>query len=239
MDPTSDRRDEDRHPVDVLRVFVGPDDRGGNPLGVVLDGSLVPRDRRQALAAALGYSETVIVDDTASGRLQIFTPAAELPFAGHPLVGTGWLLRRRGLLGPGQVLRPPAGEVPTWTGIDGLTWVRGRAAWVSPMSVQQLDSAADVDAVNPADVSDDRHVWAWLDEPAGKVRARMFAPALGIEEDEATGAAAVKLTDQLRRPLTIHQGKGSVLRTSPGPDGTVDLGGAVVPAGSRELPPLN
>ena len=41
---------------------------------------------------SLGFSETVYVDDPDTGQLRIFTPAAELPFAGHPLVGTAWLL---------------------------------------------------------------------------------------------------------------------------------------------------
>jgi PhzF family phenazine biosynthesis protein len=74
----------------VLRVFAAPDGTGGNPLGVFLDGPAVPEGRRQAVAADLGFSETVFVDDPRSGGVRIFTPAAELPFAGHPLVGTSW-----------------------------------------------------------------------------------------------------------------------------------------------------
>ena len=98
--------------LDVLRVFVAPDGRGGNPLGVFLEpGSLGDADR-QRIATDLGYSETVFVDDRASARLRIFTPSLELPLAGHPLVGTSWLLHREG---PAPtVLRPPAGDVPTW-----------------------------------------------------------------------------------------------------------------------------
>ncbi len=50
--------------IDVLRVFCGPDGRHGNRLGVVRDGSRFPGDEeRRALAARLGYSETVFVDD--------------------------------------------------------------------------------------------------------------------------------------------------------------------------------
>ena len=51
----------------VLRVFVGPDGRGGNPLGVFLDGAAIPRDLRQAVAHELNYSETVFVDDRDGG----------------------------------------------------------------------------------------------------------------------------------------------------------------------------
>ena len=45
-----------------------------------------------------------------AGRIQIYTPEVELPFAGHPSVGTAWLLRREGF--EIDALRPPAGEVP-------------------------------------------------------------------------------------------------------------------------------
>jgi predicted PhzF superfamily epimerase YddE/YHI9 len=59
----------------------------------------------------------------------------------------------------------------------------------------------------------------------------MFASALGVPEDEATGAAAVRITDALSRDLTITQGKGSVLRTWWGQDGWVRVGGHVVDDG--------
>src|SRR2546429_1491347 len=95
----------------VLRVFTGDDGSGGNPLGVFLDGAAIPPERRQAVAADLGFSETVFVDDAADGRLAVFTPTVELPFAGHPLVGTAWLLAPEG---PAVAhLRPPAREGPT------------------------------------------------------------------------------------------------------------------------------
>ncbi|MEK6252792.1 MAG: PhzF family phenazine biosynthesis protein [Actinomycetota bacterium] len=80
----------------VLRVFINEDGEWGNPLGVFLDAAGIPAARRQQIAAELGYSETVFVDDRRGGELRIFTPATELPFAGHPLVGTAWLLRRAG-----------------------------------------------------------------------------------------------------------------------------------------------
>ena len=68
----------------VLRVFTSPEGEHGNPLGVFLDGGAVPDEQRQAVARDLGYSETVFVDDAASGSCRIFTPEMELPFAGHP-----------------------------------------------------------------------------------------------------------------------------------------------------------
>jgi predicted PhzF superfamily epimerase YddE/YHI9 len=211
----------------VLRVFVAPDGTGGNPLGVFLDGAGVPEGRRQAVAADLGFSETVFVDDPAAGGVRIFTPAAELPFAGHPLVGTSWLLARERTAVP--VLRPPAGEVPTFLDGDGVTWIRGRAEWAPEMDFRQLDDPGQVDALDGApDGLGFVDCWAWEDEAAGRVRARVFAPRYGIAEDEATGAAAVRLVSQLGRPLVIRQGAGSLLRARPGPGGTAEVGGEVV-----------
>ena len=87
----------------VLRVFIGPDDDGGNLLGVFLDGPIIPEDRRQSVAAELRFSETVYVDDAAEGAIRIFTPGRELPFAGHPTVGTAWLFHETGA--PATTLR--------------------------------------------------------------------------------------------------------------------------------------
>src|ERR1700710_3019375 len=120
----------------VLRVFCDEKDRHGNPLGVFLEGSQVPEARRQAVAHELGFSETVFVEDLETATCRIFTPGLELPFAGHPMVGTAWLLEREGH--PLSVLRPPAGEVEVRRegGRDGggaeLTFVAARAAWSPP-----------------------------------------------------------------------------------------------------------
>ena len=93
------------HPgLDVVRVFCDEDDTGGNPLGVFLDGREIPEADRQPIAAELGFAETVFVDDRERGAMRIFTPTPELPLAGHPLVGTAWLLRERGTAP--EVLRP-------------------------------------------------------------------------------------------------------------------------------------
>ena len=219
----------------VLRVFVAPGGSGGNPLGVFLDGGAVPEGRRQAVAADLGFSETVFVDDPSAGRVRIFTPAAELPFAGHPLVGTSWLLARERTAV--ALLRPPAGEVPTYLDGDGVTWIRGRAEWAPQMSFRQLADPDQGEALAGAPEGlGFVDCWAWEDEAAGRVRARVFAPAFGIEEDEATGAAAVRLVSRLGRPLTIRQGAGSLLRARPGPDGAAEVGGEVVLDQVRDYP---
>ena len=219
----------------VLRVFVAPGGTGGNPLGVFLDGGAVPEGRRQEVAADLGFSETVFVDDPSSGRVRIFTPAAELPFAGHPLVGASWLLARERTAV--ALLLPPVGEVPTYLDGDGVTWIRGRAEWAPQMSFRQLADPGQVEALAGAPEGlGFVDCWAWEDEAAGRVRARVFAPAFGIDEDEATGAAAVRLVSRLGRPLTIRQGAGSLLRARPGPDGFAEVGGEVVLDQVRDYP---
>ena len=217
----------------VLKVFLGPDGRGGNPLGVVIDGASVPEGERQRLAARLAFSETVFVDDAERGAIRIFTPGQELAFAGHPTVGTAWLLRRLGHTG--ERLEVPAGEVPTWQAA-GRTWVRARASWIHHIDIEQLASADEVEALTgPPDGLMSWYPWAWIDEPAGILRSRYFFRGAGIAEDEATGAAAVLMGDRLGRELEIRQGVGSVIHVRPGPDGTIEIGGTVEPVEIREL----
>ena len=218
----------------ILRVFVGPDGAGGNPLGVLLDGAAVPVAERQPVAADLGFSETVFVDDATTGALQIFTPTVELPLAGHPLVGTAWLLAHAGT--PVETLRPPAGAVPTWSE-RGLTWIRGRPEWGPAYQKPRLDSTADVDAF--AIPGGDAMVapWAWEDEAAGRLRARVFPNGIGIAEDEATGAAALQFGALLGRDLVIRQGEGSQLHVRPAADGTVAVGGRVELVSERSYAP--
>ena len=216
----------------LLNVFTDETGAHGNPLGVFLDGSVVPPERRQAVATELGYSETVFVDDVELGVMRIHTPASELPLAGHPVVGTAWLIARE--RDSCEMLRPPAGEVPTWQDGD-LRWVRARPEWAPRMELIELASPEEVDALEqgpaPYGFSD---CWAWIDEHAGLVRSRVFVVEEGIPEDEATGVAALRLCANLERPLEIHQGRGSVLYARPGDDGTVELGGRVHYVGTRE-----
>ena len=210
----------------VLRVFLGPDGRGGNPLGVFLDGPAIAPERRQEVAHELGFSETVFVDEIvdASARVAIYTPGTELAFAGHPTVGSSWLLAEVG--SPVTTLRVRAGDVATWQDGD-LTWIRARASWVHELAIRQLSTATEVDELSPGELGDPGlYAWAWEDEASGRLRSRYFATDIGIIEDEATGAAAVVLGDRLGRPLTIRQGTGSELMVRPDPtSGTVHVGG--------------
>lgn len=224
--------------VSVLRVFTDAEGQFGNPLGVV-DAALVPMRDRQRIATELGYSETIFVDLPQTGsqtaQVHIFTPAVELPFAGHPTVGAGWWLSERGT--PVHTLQVPAGLVQI--GRDGeLTTVRARAQWSPQFSIHDLASEEDVLAADPADYADDayHYLWAWTDRGAGHIRSRMFANELGVPEDEATGSAAMRMTDHLSRDLVITQGRGSQIFTRWNPQGWVVVAGRVVDDGVRPLP---
>jgi len=207
----------------VLRVFVGEDGAAGNPLGVFLRGGDVPAGRRQAVAADLGFSETVFVDNLERGEIRIFTPGAEVPFAGHPSVGTAWLMAWDGA--PPEVLRPPAGEVPVRREGE-LTFIAARPEWSPPFQYVELGSPGEVDALpGVPDGLGAAYCWAWLDEDAGLVRARSFAPEVGIAEDEATGSAAIALCSRLDRPVEICQGVGSLLVARPLDGGFAEVGG--------------
>ncbi|MBU5942970.1 PhzF family phenazine biosynthesis protein [Actinospica acidiphila] len=221
---------------DVLRVFCGPRGGYGNELGVVRDGSVLPGpDERQEFAAELGFSETVFVDDPERGVIDIYTPTTRLPFAGHPCVGAAWLLDVPELV-------TPAGVVGARQ--DGeFCWIEARAEWVPPRTLRQYATAAEVDELPVPPKGEWIYAWAWLDEPAGRIRARAFpgrtdgrgdsrsggagACTGGIDEDEATGAAALLLTDRLGRALNITQGAGSQILTAPQPEGWTEVGGRV------------
>lgn len=223
--------------VHVVRVFTDSEGRHGNPLGIV-DAAAVPASDRQGLARRLNYSETVFVDvpsaPTESTAVRIHTPAAELPFAGHPTVGTAAWLDRRGT--PVAALDVPAGSVAVRIDGDEVS-VRARADWAPEFEIEQLWTVDDVLAVDPARYTDGHHyVWAWVDESVGRIRSRMFAPDMGIEEDEATGAAALRITAHLGRSLRIEQGRGSQLTTTLGNDGWIDLGGRVAAENTRSVP---
>jgi len=231
--------------VTVLRVFTDPDGNFGNPLGVVpvvsKAGQVGPSDR-QRLATQLGYSETVFIDLPPSGsttaHARIYTPRTELPFAGHPTVGASWWLRENGW--PIKTLQVPAGIVQVGYGVGAqgdCTGINARSEWAPELAIYEFDSAEELFAVDPADYSPDtaHYLWAWLDRSAGALRSRGFFANLGVPEDEATGSAAMRITDYLSRDLRITQGKGSVIETTWNAEGWVGVAGRVVNDGVRQV----
>jgi trans-2,3-dihydro-3-hydroxyanthranilate isomerase len=200
----------------------------GNALCVVLDGCA--EDRMQAIAREVNLSETTFptVLGPASYRNRIFTPAAELPFAGHPSLGTAWAL------GPNTWEQTTAGAMvtietdehgavmtqpdPTFeeVGVEPLVPAVGLpgldAAYVATAAGNRLLLAVaghDLAAAAPdhtalAALARERDVAA-----VGVVRrvddrnlhVRVFAPLAGIPEDPGTGAAAGPIGVLARRVL--------------------------------------
>lgn len=223
--------------VTVLRVFTDAAGSFGNPLGVV-DASTVEPSWHQRVAAQLGYSETVFIDPPSAGSstasARIYTPLTELPFAGHPTVGAAWWLRARGT--PIRTLQVPAGVVQV-SYHDGVTAISARSEWAPEFAIHELESVDELAAANAEDFPDSvaHYLWAWTDESTGSVRSRMFAANLGVAEDEATGSAAMRMTDYLSRDLTITQGKGSVIQTTWNAEGWVQVAGRVVDDGATRF----
>jgi predicted PhzF superfamily epimerase YddE/YHI9 len=215
--------------IEVVRVFTDAQGAFGNPLGVVLDGPALPdAHQRQELATKLRYSETIFFDDLERGEVRIFTPTTEIPFAGHPTVGAAWVLARELGRAPESLLTL-GGAVPTWAE-DGDVWVRGPLAAAPPWWHERLPTSQHVaELTGPlSPVQDATQLWAWQDEPAGVVRARVFAARYGIAEDEACGSASMRLAAALGRELTLYHGNGSIIHARPGPPGTAEIGGRVV-----------
>src|SRR5258708_7086402 len=107
---------------------------GGNQLAVVLDGRGLTAVTMQAIAKEMNFSETTFVlppeREGTDVRMRIFTPAAELPMAGHPTIGSTFALARSGVLASGRdrfVFGLGVGPVPvdlTWKGDDlSFAWM--------------------------------------------------------------------------------------------------------------------
>jgi trans-2,3-dihydro-3-hydroxyanthranilate isomerase len=208
-------------PAQILRVFTDGAE-GGNHLGVVADTVKLDDERMQAIATELGFSETVFIDwqPGAMPHIRIFTPVSELPFAGHPLVGAAWLLLHAG---PGGVDRVTCGVGSVNISTEGnrvwieppfeqpvrviknpptLGWCNPVRAWEVemplPYAVWEMETPEAVGSLpSPPDGLGMTLVWAW-ESPDQQVKARFFAPGMGVVEDPATGSAAVALAAVLR-----------------------------------------
>ena len=202
--------------VGVARVFTRGD-AGGNLLGVVTDPSGLDGTAMQRIAADLGYSETIFIAPGQQPAVRIFTPAVELPFAGHPLVGAAWWLGGAGTLECGigrveyrtdgdlafvdvplsrDVARTDATSIAVSAGLPRPQhgwWVR----MPLPYLIIEVDDSAtvlgarvDIDALRASEAGEATMLIARGSEA---ITARFFAPGLGVEEDPATGSAAVAL----------------------------------------------
>src|SRR5437763_10747790 len=110
----------------------------GNPLGVVLNAEGLSSEQMQAIAAEFNLAETTFVlppkDPAHTAEVRIFTPRHEMPFAGHPNVGTAFALARAGdnygkpITGDRLIFEEKAGLVPIDLIRDGTTVVGARLA---------------------------------------------------------------------------------------------------------------
>ncbi len=236
----------------------------GNPLAVFPEAAGLSDERMQQIAREFNLSETVFVHPSGrsgcDARLRIFTPAAELPFAGHPTLGAAFVLARRAAL-PGASSAPPErlvleeGIGPVAVDIrrrDGRPAFMRLRNDLRPRVWPALPEAAAAAAALSLGSADlfggdfapaaascgvpflfvalrgraalgracfDPGAWPRLaahvpapqvyafafdpERPEAPVRARMFAPELGVGEDPATGSAAAALPAYLNacRPL--------------------------------------
>jgi trans-2,3-dihydro-3-hydroxyanthranilate isomerase len=227
---------------------------GGNQLAVFPDAGDMAAEAMQKIAREFNFAETTFVTPATSAefsaRVRIFTPKRELPFAGHPTVGTAAALAHLGRLQPelSGGYKFEEGIGPVRVRVRGGASARVFAELEVQAELQQPVQTPDPDALSRSlrlppdsvahcwfaavgipfcfielrdrDLVDaailDREVWtneiaaSWAPQlfvfsgrlvPGGKVYARMFAPAFGIDEDPATGSACVTLIASLARRL--------------------------------------
>ena len=139
---------------------------GGNPLAVVLDAEGLSTEAMQAIATEFNYSETTFVlpprDKAHDAEVRIFTVRSEIPFAGHPNVGTAFVLASRAKTPPARLLfEEKAGLVPV-----EITSANGKvtnAELTAPQPLKRLtqvpvEKAAACLSLSAADIRTDRHV---------------------------------------------------------------------------------
>jgi trans-2,3-dihydro-3-hydroxyanthranilate isomerase len=240
---------------------------GGNPLAVFPDASGLSDGEMQSLATEFNLSETTFVvppeNPANTARVRIFNRTSEMPFAGHPNVGTGWVLAglgrdRDGLLRFEEI----AGLVEVSVERDG-SGGRLRAVTIAAPQPLSLGAEMPVDLLAGCaglDVSDvvvaaHRRLPLYLYAQDGqnadaiRLRARMFSPLSGTVEDAATGSAATPLAALLlsltkdseqRYDITqgVEMGRPSLLLCSArrAADGVrASVGGGCVPVLKGEI----
>jgi PhzF family phenazine biosynthesis protein len=137
----------------ILNVFTRNGERlSGNPLCVFEDGSSLDSSTMQALARQFNLSETTFIlpSSRASSAVRIFTPDYEMPFAGHPTLGTAFVCRALGKGGDELSLEMPAGIIPVnargdrWTlRANTPTWREAPREAVARMLSLEVEDVAD------------------------------------------------------------------------------------------------
>ncbi|MEO2176637.1 MAG: PhzF family phenazine biosynthesis protein [bacterium] len=179
---------------------------GGNPLAVIPSAEGLSSQQMQQIAREFNYSESTFVlpgNDEYTRNVRIFTPAQEVPFAGHPNIGTAFTLAKTGELGSldgglNIVFKERAGSVPITILKNGSDiWCELKAP--EPLSIGQpisVDLIASALSLTPEDIVTDTHlpvvasvglpfVMVELKNRAALESARPYTPA--IEEIHAKG----------------------------------------------------
>lgn len=150
------------HRVHTVDVFAEKP-LSGNQLAVVLDAGDIPDDVMQRIAKEMNISETTFVlpprDPANAARVRIFSPSSELPFAGHPTVGTAWVLATEGLVPGGAfefVLEEGVGPVPVRgvKGSGGLTFWMTHPKLSFGQVVERRSDVAQSIGLTEADLAD-------------------------------------------------------------------------------------
>src|SRR5262245_53870800 len=126
----------------------------GNPLCVFEPGTELDARTMQALARQFNLSETTFIlpSSRANARVRIFTPSYEMPFAGHPTLGTAFVCRALGLGGDSLTLEMPAGLIPVQARGDRWTLEANAPTWRAP--TQSRDALAAALGIEPDDVGE-------------------------------------------------------------------------------------
>ena len=183
----------------LLNVFTIAGDRfSGNPLCVFEDGGGLSDAQMQALALQFNLSETTFIlpADGATALVRIFTPAMELPFAGHPTLGTAEVVRDLAGAGDRLTLAMKAGVIPVVA--RGQAWtLQAKAPVARQLDAHRIPELAHSLGLAAADVADPP---CWVDTgmeqllvplASGEV-VRRITPGVGLAQfSNAAGKVSV------------------------------------------------
>jgi PhzF family phenazine biosynthesis protein len=184
----------------VLRSFAQVDvfasaPYSGNPVAVVLDGEGLSTEDMERFARWTNLSETTFVlpaaDDRADYRVRIFTPSVELPFAGHPTLGTchAWLAAHGGDARDEVVQECAAGLVRIRRGVAGLSFAAPPLVRGGPVDEALVARIATLLAIDRAEIVDAR----WADNGGPGWVAVLLEDAGAVLDVRPPGAANVDL----------------------------------------------
>lgn len=138
---------------------------GGNQLATFVDCEDLSAEEMQQIAHEINFSETTFVSRGSSEKdgfnVRIFTPGSEIPFAGHPVLGTAWVLREMARKGSGEpgvnlaeimALNLPIGLVNIRFANDGLVWMQQPVATFGDSFT--ADRVAPLLGLSPTDIDD-------------------------------------------------------------------------------------